>query len=131
VRERRKEPREGSEIEPETVCLQGMGGLCPAPFLIKEQVMWFVYVLIHDESGNIYIGVSSDVDKRLKAHNEGLNPSTRRKSGKWEILYYEAYQTKAKAFERENRLKSHGKAKQELLKRLDHNSLNKKGAGNV
>jgi hypothetical protein len=28
VRERRKEPREGSEIDPETACIQTVGALC-------------------------------------------------------------------------------------------------------
>ena len=40
MRERRKEPREGSEIDPETACIQTVGALLKAPYssLLAEHI---------------------------------------------------------------------------------------------
>ena len=38
---------------------------------------WFVYALRSLRDGNLYIGISRDPDKRLKAHNKGVTSSTR------------------------------------------------------
>lgn len=54
---------------------------------------------------------------RLDQHNKGQNTSTR--SGvPWDLVYYEAYQTKELALRREIKLKSHGKGFAELKKRI-------------
>ena len=37
MRERLKEPRKGSEIDPEIVCVQGLGGLRPDGVLFVER----------------------------------------------------------------------------------------------
>jgi len=58
------------------------------------------------------------------AHNSGATTSTMRKNGQWEIIYLEIFRAKEDAIKREYRLKHHGRAKQELLKRIK-NSLNK------
>jgi putative endonuclease len=54
---------------------------------------------------------------RFDKHNKGKNAST--KSGiPWELIYYEAYQTKDLALKREIKLKAHGKGFAELKKRI-------------
>ncbi len=44
MRERLKEPREGSEIEPEIMCVQGLGGLRPDGVLFVERSNELLYI---------------------------------------------------------------------------------------
>ena len=77
--------------------------------------MFYTYVLKGDD-GKHYVGYSSDLKTRVKAHQEGKNPST--KYQRWELIYYEAYKTEQQARERERKLKQHGGVYQSLIKRL-------------
>ena len=79
--------------------------------------MYYVYVLqnVANEK-DFYIGYTSDLRKRLKAHNAGENQSTRGKA--WRVLYYEAYRKESVARDREVKLKAHGRSKQILLERV-------------
>ncbi len=52
--------------------------------------MHYVYVIV-DEQGRTYTGRTSDLRNRIKAHNEGMNRSTRGR--KWELVYYEAFKS--------------------------------------
>ncbi len=79
--------------------------------------MWFVYLIQHSETRETYLGVSGDLRRRVREHTAGTNRSTRRTSGRWQIAYCEGYRSRADALVRERRLKQHGRAKQELLKR--------------
>jgi putative endonuclease len=79
--------------------------------------MYYVYLLRSEKTDKFYIGYSSDLRKRLQQHNSAQNIST--KFGvPWELVYYEAFQTKASAMERERKLKRYGKGLVELKKRL-------------
>ena len=94
--------------------------------------MWYVYLMRHSDSKRFYIRMTADLDKRLMAHNAGKNPSTQRKDGVWLLAYYESYVSKADAHKRERGLKRHGRAKQELMKRIEDSLLKiQSGAGNV
>ena len=65
----------------------------------------FVYVLYSSEFERFYVGMSSDVSRRLKQHNLGLVKST--KSFKpWKIQYTEKFNTSVEARKREKYLKS-------------------------
>ena len=77
--------------------------------------MYYVY-LIKSEKENIYIGYSSDLKRRLKEHNMGLNVSTKGMS--WELIYYEAYKSKEDAIKRERSLKKHGQSLRWLKERV-------------
>ena len=48
--------------------------------------------------------------------------ATHRRSGRWVLVYAESYRNKQDIDQRELRLKQHGRAKQELFKRIE-NSL--------
>ena len=85
--------------------------------------MWFVYVLQHNTTNEIYIGKTNDLKRRITEHNHGQQTSTKRKSGEWLFLYAEIYKNKQFADQRESRLKQHGRAKQELLKRIGKDPL--------
>ncbi len=79
--------------------------------------MHYVYVLQSTTAGeSFYLGCTSDLKQRLRSHNRGENPSTRRRQ--WKLVYYEAYTTLAAARKREYRLKHNGKAKAALLRRI-------------
>lgn len=85
--------------------------------LSYNRPMHYLYVLRSEGSHRWYIGQTSDLRSRLDQHNKGRNTST--KSGiPWELVYYEAYQTKKLALQRELKLKNHGKGFAELKKRI-------------
>ncbi len=67
--------------------------------------MFYTYVLKSKKDGNLYIGFSTDLKKRLSEHNEGLVASTKARRP-LEIVYYEACSDKKKAIEREKSLKT-------------------------
>ncbi len=65
----------------------------------------FVYVLYSSESERFYVGMSSNVRRRLKQHNSGLVKSTKAFKP-WEIQYTEKFDTRVEARKREKYLKS-------------------------
>ena len=77
--------------------------------------MYYVYVIVN-EKGSSYTGYTSDLRNRLKAHNEGLNKST--KGHQWELVYYEAYRAETDARQREKNLKNSGQARRWLRERI-------------
>jgi len=79
--------------------------------------MHYVYLLRSQSNGKFYIGCTSDLKKRFYQHNHEKSLAT--KSGiPWDIVYYEAFSTKALALERERKLKHHGRGLTELKKRI-------------
>ena len=85
-----------------------------------------MYLLEHSETHQSYIGYTNDLKRRLNEHNSRSNKSTVRRSGEWILIYAEAYRSKQDAYEREQKLKSHGSAKHSLYKRLTKSRLNQK-----
>ena len=79
--------------------------------------MYFVYLLKSNKNGKIYIGSTKNLERRLKEHNSGKCFSTKSLIP-LEITYYEAFQYEEDARLREKRLKYHGKALEELRKRI-------------
>jgi len=66
--------------------------------------MFTVYV-IQSQAGKLYVGHTSDINRRLKEHNAGLCKSTRG-SDKWRPIYIEVYSNRGEAIDRERWLKS-------------------------
>lgn len=80
---------------------------------------YFVYAIQSESTGQIYIGQTADLNRRLSQHNDSANrPSahTRRHKGPWRLIHYETYLSLAEAIRRERFLKS-GKGRQ-CLKEL-------------
>jgi len=76
--------------------------------------MFYNYVLQSLKNWNLYVGYTTDLRKRLKEHNQGLNQSTK-PYRPWKLIYYEACLDREDAKRREDYLKtSQG---QRLLKR--------------
>ena len=66
----------------------------------------FVYILGSDGNGGprTYVGWTTDLEKRLGAHNAGSGAkSTRGRT--WSLLYAECYKTRGEAMSREWHLK--------------------------
>jgi putative endonuclease len=83
--------------------------------------MFYLYVLKSKLNENFYIGFSLDLRMRLQKHNQGKVVSTKRYKP-WRLVYYEAYQSKKDALEREKQLKNFAKGFA-MLKRRIKNSL--------
>jgi len=89
--------------------------------------MFHCYILQSNDGSDIYIGSTSNLERRLKQHKEGKCYSTRRK--KWHLLYYESYLAEEDARIREKRLKYYGKGLAMLKKRIKHSLDKFKGCG--
>ena len=79
--------------------------------------MYYVYLLKSLKDNGYYIGYSSDLVARFKEHSIGNVKSTKNRRP-LELVYYEAYELKPLATEREKQLKRFGSAYSGLLQRL-------------
>lgn len=71
----------------------------------KFSVTYFVYILYSKKDKNLYTGCTSDLNKRLQAHNAGTVTATRDRRPLI-LIYKENYEAKAEAFKRERFLKT-------------------------
>ena len=78
--------------------------------------MFYVYV-IQNIDGEIYIGSTNDLRRRLAEHKSGHSYATSHNTN-WTLVYYEAYRAESDAHTREHRLKQHGQAKTRLKERI-------------
>ena len=70
---------------------------------------FWVYILQSESTGKLYIGHSSDVQRRLAEHNDmrlGRRRYTRRQPGPWRLCYSEEFASRSEAMHRERFLKS-------------------------
>ena len=68
-----------------------------------------VYILRSETTGQIYIGHTSDLERRLREHNDhklGKGRYTRKQKGPWRLVYAEEMQSRSEAMMREKFLKS-------------------------
>ncbi len=79
--------------------------------------MFYVYVLLSEIDGNIYLGSTNDLRRRLLEHNSGKVPSTKTRRP-FELRYYEAYSNEDEARKREASLKKDGRALSQLKIRI-------------
>jgi len=80
--------------------------------------MHYIYILQSQKDKALYIGYSNDLRKRLKMHNSGKVFSTKPRIP-FVLIYYEAYQNKNDAFEREHFFKT-GWGKNYIKRILKH-----------
>ena len=64
----------------------------------------FLYILQSCKDNKYYIGVTTDVEARLKVHNDGLQRSTRSRVP-FKLILFETYETKEEALKREKQIK--------------------------
>lgn len=75
---------------------------------------YFVY-LLECRDGSFYCGYTSDLEKRVKAHNEGKGAkyTTRRRPVK--LIYSEEFDSRSEAMKRELKIKSFSRKEKENL----------------
>ena len=78
--------------------------------------MWFVYILKSLKDGDLYVGSTNNLRRRLADHNSGEVDSTRHRIP-FAVEAYVAVRDKAKAIELERYFKT-GSGKAVLLKRI-------------
>lgn len=72
--------------------------------------------MVRCRDGSLYTGWTTDIEKRIKAHNEGKGAKYTRSRRPVKLVYYEIFATKKEAMSREyaiKRLKK--KAKEKLV----------------
>jgi len=67
--------------------------------------MYFVYILRSRKDNNVYIGITSDIERRLKQHNSGKNLSTKYRTP-FDLIYSEKTKNRVDARNREKYFKS-------------------------
>ena len=70
----------------------------------------------------LYIGMTSNLRQRMKAHNDGQTRTTHRYAP-MKLVYYEAFMDAQDALEREKTLKQFGASYRNLLKRIQSSRL--------
>ena len=65
---------------------------------------YYVYI-VSNRSRTIYIGVTSDLEKRVAEHKEGLIPGFTARYGVNRLVYFEEFASINDAIEREKKLK--------------------------
>ncbi len=84
--------------------------------------MFYVYVIQSVKTKDLYFGFTADLDKRLSAHNQLKNTST--KFGvPWEIVYIEGFKSEKDARRREQMLKHYGNARTHIKRRIKESLL--------
>ena len=82
---------------------------------------WFVYIVeCKDES--YYIGISNDVERRLRKHNSGIGSKYLRGKIPVILLHTEKYLNKSEASKREAQLKKWSRKKKDWLVRIKNES---------
>ena len=89
-------------------------GSSPAPATLNSRntrsgffyvIMFHVYVLYSEAFNKIYVGMTSNIEKRVFAHNN-LPKGWTARFRPWEVVHTESFSTKAEALQREKQLKS-------------------------
>jgi len=76
----------------------------------------------------IYIGKTTNLEKRLEEHNRGLSTHTK-KYRPWHYVYIEGYANEDDAKDQERKLKQFGKVYSQLKRRIRRSLQSSKGCG--
>lgn len=81
--------------------------------------MHVLYVIKSEVDGDLYIGVTGNLKRRLEEHNQGMSRATKFRRP-FELIYCEGYKLKKDALIREKKLKQYKNSYTELKKRIIH-----------
>jgi predicted GIY-YIG superfamily endonuclease len=76
--------------------------------------MWYLYILKCGD-GSLYTGVTTDLRRRIKSHNDGNGGKYTRYRLPVSLQYSESYSRKSEALKRELQIKGWSKPKKETL----------------
>ena len=85
------------------------------PIVERVMVMSVVYILSNWDDSVLYIGVTSNLPKRLYEHRNGLVEGFTKKYDLHKLVYYEEASYMRSAIEREKQLKGWTRAKKNAL----------------
>ncbi len=83
---------------------------------------WQVYI-VRCKRGTLYTGITTDVTRRLKAHNSGRGAAYMRRNGPGELVYLEPAATHGDALRREAAIKKFSRARKLSLLGAESNVL--------
>ena len=66
---------------------------------------FFVYILTDDHHDHFYVGMTSNVGRRMYEHQEGLISGYTKDHGIWKVVFLEHHETAESAIRREKLLK--------------------------
>jgi putative endonuclease len=78
--------------------------------------MFYTYILRSLKDKHLYVGYTTDVQKRISEHNSGLTKSTKSRL-QFELLFFEEFQSRGEAMIRERFFKT-GKGKEYIYSKL-------------
>lgn len=68
---------------------------------------YYVYILASKRNGALYIGMTSNLRRRVGEHRDGLVPGFAKTHGIKKLVYYEIFDDVGRAIDRETRLKKY------------------------
>ena len=77
--------------------------------------MAYVYILTTKNNKMLYIGVTSDLKRRIYEHKQGMVEGFTKRFSIKKLVYYESFITRAQAIEREKVLKEWNRSWKERL----------------
>lgn len=78
-------------------------------FLLMKKV-FYVYILSNKKNGTIYVGVTSNLQKRIYEHKNNLAEGFTKRYSLHNLVYYEYYDDPENAIRREKQLKKWNRA---------------------
>jgi putative endonuclease len=66
---------------------------------------FYVYILASQRKGTLYVGVTSDLFRRMDEHKTGTVPGFTSRYAVHQLVFYEVYEDAENAIQREKRLK--------------------------
>ena len=89
-----------------------MAGLVPAVHVVQNASMagGYVYILAGAPNGILYVGVTSDLVRRIYEHRNGLVPGFTKKYAIKRLVYFEQYEDIQTAIQREKNIKHWSRA---------------------
>lgn len=76
---------------------------------------YFVYILANYSNTVFYVGITSNLTKRIYEHKNKLVKGFTKKYNVWKLVYYELYDDVNEALKREKQIKNLVRRKKELL----------------
>jgi putative endonuclease len=82
------------------------------------RMAFYVYMLASRRDGTLYIGMTDDIENRIWEHKEKIFKGFTSKYGVDQLVWYEDYETREVAFDRERAMKKWNRAwKIELIEK--------------
>lgn len=82
--------------------------------------MNYTYI-VSCRDGSLYTGWTKDLERRIKAHNEGKGAKYTKSRRPVKLVYYEEFETKQEAMRREYEIKQLSRReKEQLVRKIPH-----------